>query len=110
MAALNTLVHIISGVTFDKDDQVMEETSKVVLTADNITSEGVLEIVKKVYLRENFPDNSEKRLRKDDIFICLSSGSKEHVGKCAIMKQDVPFFAGGFMGILRQKSDAVLMK
>lgn len=110
MVTLNILVNIISGVTFGKDDQVMEETGKVVLTADNITSEGVLEIVKKVYLRENFPVHSEKCLRKDDIFICLSSGSKEHVGKCAIIEQDVPFFAGGFMGILRKKSDAVLMK
>lgn len=110
MVALNTLVHIISGVTFDKDDQVTEETSKVVLTADNITSECLLQIVKKVYLRENFTANKEKHLFKNDILICLSSGSKEHVGKCAIIEQDIPFFAGGFMGILRKKSDAVLMK
>lgn len=110
MTALNTLVHIISGVTFDKGDQVMEETSKAVLTADNITSDCVLQIVKKVYLRENFSTNNEKRLYKDDIFICLSSGSKEHIGKCAMIQQDTPFFAGGFMGILRKKSDAILMK
>lgn len=110
MVTLNTLVQIISGVTFDKNDQVTEETSKVILTADNITSECMLQIVKKVYLREDFVSNSEKRLFKDDIFICLSSGSKEHVGKCAMIKQDIPFFAGGFMGILRKKSDAVLMK
>lgn len=110
MVALNTLVHIISGVTFDKGDQVMEETDKVVLTADNITGECILQIVKKVYLREDFSANSGKRLRKDDIFICLSSGSKDHVGKCALIEQDTPFFAGGFMGILRKKADSVLMK
>ncbi len=110
MVALNVLVQLLNGVTFDKANQVMEETSKVVLTADNITSEGALKIVKKVYLREDFPANDEKRLYKDDIFICLSSGSKEHVGKCAIIKQDIPYFAGGFMGILRKKSDSVLMK
>ena len=88
----------------------MEETSKVVLTADNVTSEGILKIVKKIYLREDFPENSKKCLRKDDIFICLSSGSKKHVGKCAMIEDDMPFFAGGFMGILRKKSDNVLMK
>lgn len=110
MVPLNTIVNIITGVTFDKDDQSLEETSKVVLTADNITSNGTLKIVKKVYLREDFPENNEKRLCKDDIFICLSSGSKEHVGKCAMIEQDTRFLAGGFMGILRQKSDAILMK
>lgn len=110
MVSLNSLVRVISGVTFDKDDQVTEETSKAVLTADNITSECALQIVKKVYLRDDFPANDEKRLFKDDIFICLSSGSKEHVGKCAMIEQDIPFFAGGFMGILRKSSDAVLMK
>lgn len=113
MVALDTLVDIISGVTFDKSDQVMEETGKAVLTADNVTSEGMLKIVKKVYLREDFPENSRKRLRKDDIFICLSSGSKKHVGKCALIEDDMPFFAGGFMGILRkkpEKSDDVVMK
>lgn len=110
MVTLNMLVHIIGGVTFDKDDQVMEETSKAVLTADNITSDGTLKIVKKLYLREDFQINNEKRLHKDDVFICLSSGSKEHVGKCAMIERDVPFYAGGFMGILRQKSNAALMK
>lgn len=110
MVVLNTLVHTISGVAFDKDDQVTEETSKAVLTADNITSDCTLKIVKKVYLREDFPVNSEKCLYKDDIFICLSSGSKEHVGKCAMIQQNIPFYAGGFMGILRKKSDVVLMK
>ncbi len=110
MVSLNALVSIINGVTFDEEDQVTEETSNAVLTADNITSECTLQIVKKVYLREDFPTNNEKRLLKDDIFICLSSGSKEHVGKCAMIKQNIPFYAGGFMGILRKNSDDVLMK
>ncbi len=110
MVALNTQVYIVSGVTFDKDDQVTGETSKAILTSDNISNECELQIVKRIYLRDDFLVNDEKRLRSGDIFICLSSGSKEHVGKCAIIKQDIPFFAGGFMGILRKKSDSILMK
>lgn len=110
LMTLNTLVQIIPGVTFDKSDQVLEKTTRVILTADNISNDGHLKIIKEVYLRDDFPVGDEKRLCCGDIFICLSSGSKEHVGKCTMIDHDLPYYAGGFMGILRQKTDTVLMK
>lgn len=110
MVSMDTVVQIIKGVTFDKRDQVHETTNCSVLTADNISNDCALNIVKTIFLREDFSISKEKRLCKDDIFICLSSGSKEHVGKCAFIEQDMNYYAGGFMGILRKKADNILMK
>lgn len=110
LRSLTELVDIISGVTYDKSDQVYEETNQVILTADNILPDGTFKIVKKIYLRENHAIDSTKRLYKDDIFICMSSGSKAHVGKCAIIPRDMPYYAGGFMGILRKKANEILPK
>lgn len=104
------LVDIISGVTYDKGDQVYEQTNQVILTADNISHDGTFKISKKVYLREDFTPDSTKRLYKDDIFICMSSGSRAHVGKCAIIPENMPYFAGGFMKILRKKANEILPK
>lgn len=110
MDSINRLVDIISGVTYDESDQVYEETNRAILTADNISQEGKIQIVKTIYLKQDLPVDENKRLHKDDVFICMSSGSKEHVGKCAFVENEMSFFAGGFMGILRRKSDNVIMK
>lgn len=92
---------IIRGVTYSKGDQTSDITDKIILTADNITLEGNLEIKKEVFLYNNFEISNEKRLVKNDIFICFSSGSKEHLGKVAFIENDTNYFAGGFMGIIR---------
>lgn len=93
---------IIKGVTYDKNDQVYRETNNAILTADNITLENNLEIVKKVYLDEAFVANARAKLSEKDIFICLSSGSRKHVGKVAYIQENLPYYAGGFMGIIRE--------
>ena len=93
---------IIKGITYDKSDQVYRETNNVILTADNITLDNNLEIVKKVYLEDAFDVNENAKLLENDIFICLSSGSRKHVGKVAYIQDNLPYFAGGFMGIVRE--------
>lgn len=93
---------IIKGITYDKDDQVYRETSNVILTADNITLNNNFEVTKRVFLDESFKANEAAKLNKDDIFICMSSGSRSHVGKVAYISEEVPYYAGGFMGIIRE--------
>ncbi|MFN4364643.1 restriction endonuclease subunit S [Chryseobacterium hispalense] len=92
---------IIRGVTYSKGDQTSDRTNKIILTADNIALEGSLEIKKEVFLYNDFEISNEKKLVKNDIFICFSSGSKEHLGKVAFIENDTNYFAGGFMGIIR---------
>lgn len=88
----------------------MEITDNVILTADNITLSGNLEINKQIYLRTSKILDSAKRLNKNDCFVCFSSGSKNHVGKISFIEKDLPFYAGGFMGIIRSNTDRILPK
>lgn len=104
LTSLSNVALLVRGVNYGKGDQVQNQTNNIVLTADNITLSGKLEIVKKVYIRENINFPIEKQLKQNDCFICLSSGSKEHVGKICFIEQDTNYYAGGFMGILRSKN------
>ncbi len=90
-----------SGITYNKSDVVSQKTKVIVLTADNITLNNELKIKKEIFLRSDLNVSLDKKLKKDDIFICLSSGSKKHIGKVAYIKEELDFYAGGFMGILR---------
>nr|WP_249170625.1 N-6 DNA methylase [Porphyromonas levii] len=110
LESIEGLAKVIRGVTYAKEDQVQEVTNNVVLTADNITLSGHLEINKLIYLQPNKKLDLDKVLRKNDCFVCFSSGSKDHVGKITFIEKDTSFYAGGFMGIIRTYSDKVLPK
>ena len=45
--------------------------------------------------------SGEKLLGAGDIFICLASGSKDHIGKVAFIPHDTDSYFGGFMGAVR---------
>jgi type I restriction enzyme M protein len=98
---LEKIARIIRGVTYPKSSQTPNKTNKIILTADNITLDGKLEIKKQVYLYDDFVIPEEKKLGANDIFICFSSGSREHLGKVAFIAEDTNYYAGGFMAIIR---------
>lgn len=97
----NIVSYYSSGVTYSKSDVVAEDSHNIILTADNITLDNRLEIKKKIYLTNQKELSKDKKLTKNDIFICFSSGSKSHIGKFAFIDADLPYYAGGFMGIIR---------
>lgn len=108
---LSDICDIVKGVSYSKNDEVDIPTQNAILTADNITLSGRLELKKIVYLKPDIVIEEEKRLKKNDIFICFSSGSLEHLGKVAFIDSDISYYAGGFMGILRVKeTNSVLPK
>lgn len=107
LESIEGLAKVIRGVTYAKEDQVQEVTNNIVLTADNITLSGDLEINKLIYLQFNKKLDLDKILRKNDCFVCFSSGSKEHIGKIAFIEHDTSLYAGGFMGIIRSISDKI---
>lgn len=92
---------ITRGVSYQKSQQTTYRTTNIILPADNITLNGELNVVKEIFLDSAIEIVADKRLKKNDIFICMSSGSKEHIGKVAFIDQDTNFYAGGFMGIIR---------
>lgn len=102
---------IIRGVTFPKKKESLSPTNNIILTSDNITLTNRLDIKKEIFVENGFSMNEEKRLCKNDIFVCFSSGSLKHVGKMAYIEEDLNKYAGGFMGILRLKeNDYILSK
>lgn len=98
------------GVTYPKTAQATNVTETIILPADNIDLSGNLVLNKLIYLHDNKSIAEEKRLRNGDIFICMSSGSKEHIGKVAYISDKTNFYAGGFMGIIRTNPSICLSK
>lgn len=98
------------GVTYPKTAQTTNITETIVLPADNIDLSGNLVLNKLIYLQDGSFINDEKKLRQGDIFICMSSGSKEHIGKVAYITNNTSFYAGGFMGIIRTYPSLCLSK
>ena len=101
--ALGEVCELARGVGYSKDEEVAEG-GQMVLRANNINKDRYeldFNDIKRVSPATDF--STEKRLRKGDIFICLSSGSKDHIGKVALIKEDSDFYFGGFMGAIRVK-------
>ena len=103
--SLGELCNLVRGVTYSKADEIADGGHKV-LRANNISKNTFsldLSEIKHVSAALKFDDH--KKLRKDDVFICLASGSKDHIGKVALLEEDVEFFFGGFMGAVRANPD-----
>lgn len=98
---LGELCEYVRGVTYAKQDEVIDDGWPV-LRANNIdpsTSKLNISEIKQVSADLNFSD--VQRLRKNDILICAASGSADHVGKVAFIEEDMPYYFGGFMAVLR---------
>ena len=105
---LGEVCELVRGVIFSKDDEVSDGGVKV-LRSNNINKDRYelnLDDIKKVSPKVDFSD--EKKLKKGDIFICLASGSKDHIGKVALIQEDTDFYFGGFMGAIRVKPGRII--
>ena len=98
------------GLTFSKND-VAVESSKKVLRSNNIdlaTHSLILDDI--ACLKEDFRIPSEKKLHQNDIFICMSNGSTQHLGKVAFIEKDLDYAFGGFMGAIHPQASAIYPK
>lgn len=104
MVELGEVCNLVRGITYEKDDEVQENGLKV-LRANNINLDNSLnfEDIKQISKSVNL--SKDKKLKKDDIFICLASGSKSHIGKVAFVEKDIDYYFGGFMGVVRTNQD-----
>ena len=88
------------GLTYSKGDEVAS-SSKIVLRSNNIDLDThSLDLSELKYLREDFVIPDDRKVKKDTIFICMSNGSKQHVGKVAYIDRDMQYAFGGFMGLI----------
>lgn len=89
------------GLTYSKKDE-SDSSTKGVLRSNNIDLDShqlVFDEIK--WLNETFEIPQSKKLAKDSIFICMSNGSKTHLGKVAFIDKDYDYAFGGFMGMIK---------
>ncbi|GAA4344374.1 N-6 DNA methylase [Flaviaesturariibacter amylovorans] len=102
---LKTLFEPVSGVTYSKADQERISTSKRVLTSTHIDLEkGGYTLEKPIYLRTDFDLPETSKLQANDLFVSTSNSLK-HLGKVAMIDENLDYYAGGFCTILRPKAN-----
>nr|VFJ87445.1 MAG: type I restriction enzyme M protein [Candidatus Kentron sp. H]VFJ89045.1 MAG: type I restriction enzyme M protein [Candidatus Kentron sp. H]VFJ95744.1 MAG: type I restriction enzyme M protein [Candidatus Kentron sp. H] len=102
---LGDVCNLVRGVTYSKTDEV-EQGGHQLLRANNIDKlTGLLDLTDIKRVSSILTFSGDKKLQKGDIFICLASGSKAHIGKVALIIVDTDFYFGGFMGAVRTKRE-----
>ena len=103
MARLGDYIEQIRGVSYKPEDVCTSTDGKAVaiLRANNIQDDG-LNFDDLVYVKGN-KVSDKQYIRKGDIVICASSGSKNLVGKAAIANDDLPISFGAFCKVVRSR-------
>jgi restriction endonuclease S subunit len=98
------ICYSVSGVVYSNEDE--SEKGKAILRGNNITLEtNELNFESIRYIRDSFNISDNLKLQKNDILMSSASGSKEHVGKVVFIENDMDYYFGGFMMVLRQKEN-----
>ena len=88
------------GLTYSGKDEV-SFSDNVVLRSNNIDlATNTLNLDELKYVSSNISIPEDKKLKANSIFMCMSNGSKQHLGKVAFIDQDMPYAFGGFMGLI----------
>ena len=108
--SINQLANGYRGVSYTKDDLVTESKDSVlVLRGNNIPSSGQFVYDGNVaYIPKSFV-SEEQKINKGDIIITMSSGSKEHVGKCFMFQNDSAHTFGAFLSKFTPHEDCRFM-
>lgn len=100
---IGNYVKQIRGVSYKPNDlhNDLNSDSVILLRANNI-NEGKINFDDIVYVDKS-KVKKEQYLKKGDILICTSSGSKELVGKAAFINKDYTVTFGAFCKLIRPK-------
>jgi type I restriction enzyme S subunit len=100
---LGDIADVIRGVTFPKEqsNDSPKLGYKALVRANNIGR--ALDLSELIYVNQEFMDEVQF-IRKFDILVALSSGSKNLVGKAVLVQDELEASIGGFCGIIRNKS------
>ena len=102
---LGEIASWVRGLTYSKKDEV-DDGGIAVLRATNIdlaTHKIVLDEVRLV--SDSVKVKDDKYAQVGDLLVCTASGSKSHVGKVAIVEDDLGMAFGGFMAAIRCNED-----
>ena len=102
---LGAVVDFYRGLTYKREDEV-DLSDNCVLRSNNIDLESMsLNFDELKYIRPDFVIPEDKKLKANSVFVCMSNGSKQHVGKVAYVKEDMDYAFGGFMGLIVPKRE-----
>lgn len=94
---LNKLGNLINGLTYSPDD--VREEGLLVLRSSNIQN-GLIDLNDSVYVRTDI--QGANLSKPNDILICVRNGSKNLIGKNAIIPKGMPLSThGAFMTVFR---------
>lgn len=97
---LGDLCEFRRGLTYKKSDEV-SSSSNAVLRANNITVEtGEINLDEIRFIRDEIEIPEAKKVVQDCLLVCTASGSKRHLGKVALVEDELDCAFGGFMGLL----------
>ena len=98
MKTLGDISDFQRGLTYSRKDAV-DFSENIVLRATNIDlDKSCLDFSELKYLNNDFQVKQNKKIVKGGLLICLSSGSKKHLGKVALVTDEYNYAFGGFIG------------
>ena len=108
--SIGSLASFSRGLTYSRSDEV-DYSSNVVLRSNNIDlATNTLNFDELKYISDAINIPEDKKLQRNSIFMCMSNGSKQHLGKVAFIDRDYPYAFGGFMGLIKPKEDIIIPK
>lgn len=109
VVALSTICEMQRGVVYNKEDEV-EDNGYEILRANNISLNNQLDLSDIKMISKEVHISPTQQLHKDDILLCVASGSAVHIGKVAYIVNDTQYYFGGFMAAIRCDENQVLPK
>ena len=89
-------ISVVRGISYKPSDELKNcGPHTVTLLKSNNIQNGSVSFDQPVYLPETHASN-DQWLNKGSVFITMSSGSKAHMGKTAIIYKDLPYVFGAF--------------
>ncbi|MFC4262196.1 restriction endonuclease subunit S [Ferruginibacter yonginensis] len=103
---LSKLGYLINGLTYSPED--VREKGLLVLRSSNI-QDGLIDLKDCVYVREDI--NGANLTKPKDILVCVRNGSKNLIGKNAIIPEGLPLAThGAFMTVFRANNPAFVFQ
>ena len=100
--SINDLSTICRGVSYKPSD--LQDNGVLILRGNNIENNHIVYDNNTAFLLPSMI-SAEQKIKRHDIIITMSSGSKEHIGKCAMFQMDSKHSFGAFLSKITPNKD-----
>ena len=106
--SVNDIATNVRGVSYTKDDLVSSDRGVLVLRGNNIQDNRLIYDSNVAYIPKSFV-SKDQHIHPLDIIMTMSSGSKEHIGKCAMFQLGSEDTFGAFLTKFTAKEHCAFM-